>query len=98
MSEDGKVLIIGEVKHDIVKKAFDQLDTRINTLKNAILLEALPEKFKNLKEIIGVIGGDNFNDNLKEVAKKKELIIITKQPEYIMENDEKYMSILKNYL
>lgn len=98
LSEDGQVIIIGEAKHDVIHKAFIQIDARISLLKDSILMNDLPPELKNLKHVIGVIGGDRFSNQFKEIAKKKNIMIISKLPEYQIENDEIHSHVLNNYI
>lgn len=92
LSKDGTVLIIGEVKYDIVPYAFVQLTKRKVAFYNSE--EDRPPLLKNVKEVVGVIGGDIFRDDMRKWAKKEGYIIVSKRDNYIIENED----LLKEYI
>lgn len=79
LSTDGTRLIIGEVKHEIVPKAFSQIAARIETFNNLKIMNALPEKLQNVTTVIPLVGGDIVPVHMRNLAVMKGYVLAERQ-------------------
>lgn len=76
LSRDGKRLIIGEVKHELVNKAFSQLAARIETFETLQMEDLLPEKLRNVTAIVPLVGAEIIPPQLRSYIKKKQYVLV----------------------
>ncbi|KAL9650551.1 hypothetical protein ABK040_004769 [Willaertia magna] len=77
ISQDKKTVIIGEVKTDLVEKAFNKVNIRVIVLKEMLSdKETCPDILKNVENIIPMVGAETITEQLRKKVESKGYLLI----------------------
>lgn len=91
LSEDGKILIIAETKHDLSDVAFNQLGAHIADFYKSKQLNKLTSILKSVEIVVGAVGAvgaDIVNENKAQEVFDNGFLLISKENKYRVRNVE----------
>ncbi len=76
LSEDGKRLVIGEVKHELVKHAFGQVRLRMEVFDELKETGQLPLQLKGVTTVIPLVGAEIISEFMRDNTMKKDFVLV----------------------
>jgi hypothetical protein len=77
ISPDRETVLIGEVKHELTDKAFQQIKARRGALQELMKDDEPPESLKNIKTIICAVGAEIIpNEQFRNKCKKDKIVLV----------------------